>query len=100
MGLNRTSSVRCQANSKLFGDSLTQRVRELKHHIERLRIPLAKMESARKHPTDNPIAYPAISREFGIAWQIAADVFISRRELSDKLLRLVGDIRGNVTPSA
>ena len=66
---------------------LTER---LKHRFERIRIPLAKMELARRHPTDDPIAYPAINLELGVASQVAEDTFITRRELSDALLDLAG----------
>ena len=89
----RTLNQRCHSDRNLFGDSITKRIRELKHQIERLRIPLAKMEPARRHPNDNPIAYPAISRDHGIAWQLTPDDFISRKELSEVLLLLVSDIR-------
>lgn len=59
----------------------------LKREFNRLRIPLAKMEpsSARKN-TDCHIAYPALCPSNGIAWQVARDVFITRRDLADKLL--------------
>ena len=51
-------------------------------------MPLAKMELA-KYPTDDPITYPSIHFEDGIAWRVAKDTFISRRRLSEGLLELV-----------
>ncbi len=89
--LVRTLDQRCQANPNLFGSDLTDRVRATKQQINRRRIPLAKMEPAGKHPTDNPIAYPAITPNHGISWQVAADTFITRRELSDAFLQLMTD---------
>ena len=72
------------------GDDYAAHVRDLKLRMERLRVPLAKMGAAKRHPTDNPIAYPAIDLELGIAWQVAKDTLISRHELPDALLELAG----------
>lgn len=74
---------------------------DLKHEIERLRIPLAKFEPARRFATDSPIAYPALmGRDLGVAWHLGPDTFVSRRELSDALLSLVEDIRSRVQQDA
>jgi hypothetical protein len=91
--LIRTLDQKCHANKNLLDEPLCKRIHTLKHQIERLRIPLAKMEPAKRSPKDSSIAYPAISRDHGIAWQIAANVFISRREISDAMLQLGCDIR-------
>lgn len=91
--LVRTLDQRCQAKPDLFGPELTARVRVTKQQINRLRIPLAKMEAAGKHPTDSPIAYPAITLSHGISWQLTADTFITRREVSDAFLQLMTDLR-------
>jgi hypothetical protein len=89
----RTLDQRCQKDKDAFGLVLNQRIKDLKHAFERLRIPLAKMEPAKHHPNDSTIAYPAISRENGEAWQVARDVYISHRELSNALLQLTTDIQ-------
>jgi hypothetical protein len=91
--LVRTLDQKCHANKNLLDEPLRKRVNTLKQQIERLRIPLAKMAPAKRNPKDSSIAYPAISRDHGIAWQIAANVFISRREISDVILQLGCDIR-------
>jgi len=91
--LVRTLDQRCDPDVSLHGTELTHRVRSLKHRMERLRVPLAKMEPAKRYPGDSPIAYPGISSQFGVAWQLAANTFVSRRELSDALLQLAEDIR-------
>lgn len=96
----RSLDQRCRADTAPLGGELNRRVNGFKHKIERLRIPLAKFEPARRSATDSPIAYPAISRELGVAWQLAPDTFVSRRELSDELLSLVEDIRSNVQQDA
>jgi hypothetical protein len=39
------------------------------------------------------MAYPIISRDFGLAWHVAQDTYISRRELSDQLLDFLADLK-------
>jgi hypothetical protein len=57
---------------------------------ERLRIPLAKFEPAKKHKdTDSKIAYPSINPQVGIAWQLGDDFHVSRADLSDSFLELL-----------
>jgi hypothetical protein len=91
--LIRTISQRCRNEAPLLGEALAQRVTELKHDFERLRIPLAKMEPASRHrQTDFPIAYPEIHREMGISWRVSEDMHISRQELANRLLALFEDI--------
>ncbi len=58
--LVRTLDQRCHADPALLGNNLTTRVRELKHSMERLRMPLAKMETANRYPSDDSIAWPSI----------------------------------------
>jgi hypothetical protein len=65
--------------------------------MERLRISLVKMETARRFPVDDTIAYPIISRDFGLAWHVAQDTYISRRELSDQLLDFLADLKKRQT---
>ena len=75
-------------------DAMAGKIGNVKHRFERVRIPLAKMEPARRHKdTDSPIAYPAIHRDLGIAWQLTADEFVTRRELSDAMLELLTELR-------
>lgn len=61
-------------------------VRSAKHQFERLRVPLAKMEPARRFPDDSSIAFPTLSRESGFSWVLGAGVVISRADLSMLLL--------------
>ncbi|USD33661.1 MULTISPECIES: hypothetical protein [Vibrio] len=64
-------------------------VRGLKHKFERLRVPLAKFEAARKNPTGYTYAYPEINTMLGTSWRISNTESISRRELSDEFLQLM-----------
>lgn len=57
--------------------------------FERLRMPLAKFEVAHRHKKDSRIAYPALNSQYGIAWQVSENTFISRGELADELLALL-----------
>ena len=43
------------------------------------------------------MAYPTISRDFGLAWHVAQDTYISRRELSDQLLDFLADLKKRQT---
>lgn len=84
----RTMDQRCRIDSTLVADHVL--IRNAKHFFERVRVPLAKFEAARRHTdTDSTIAYPSLNREHGIAWQVAEGVFISRRELSECLMELL-----------
>ena len=68
---------------------------EIKKIFNRLRVPLAKMEPASAHKTtDSHIAYPALHREKGIAWQVSRDIFINRDDLADELLAKLERMKG------
>ena len=94
--LIRTLDQRRRTNPGVISEPFSTRITGLKHSMERLRIPLAKMEPSRRYPSDSPIAYPALSRDFGIAWHVAANTFISRRELSDSLLSILTDMKAHL----
>lgn len=96
--LVRTLTQRCRENGNLLGENLVQEIIKLKQDIERLRIPLAKMEPSRRHrKTDAPIAYPTIHNEFGISWRVSQNTYITRREISDNFLSLLEQIRQSDT---
>jgi len=95
--LVRTLDQRWRTGATTLPDESGNHVAVLKRRMERLRIPLAKMETARRFPVDNTIAYPTISRDFGLAWHVAQDTYISRRELSDQLLDFLADLKKRQT---
>lgn len=64
-----------------------------KKSFARIRMPLAKFQAATKHKTDSHTAYPALNTTKGVAWQIATDCTITRRELSDDLLDMLESIK-------
>lgn len=69
-------------------------ITELLRRFARLRMPLAKFEPAERHQTtDSHVAFPVLNAEYGVAWQVSEDAFISRGELADKFLAL---LEGNV----
>jgi hypothetical protein len=79
----------------IYGGTLNQETNRFKHNIERVRVPLAKIESSRRHPTDHPIAYPAWVNDKGVGWQVDASTVVARIDLSDELLALVENLRLN-----
>ena len=87
----RTMDQKCRADSSLV--TKHNDVTDSKHYFERVRIPLAKFESARRYKeTDSTIAYPSLNREHGIAWQVSENLFISRLELSECFINLLRGI--------
>ena len=95
--LVRTLDQRWRTGATTLPAESGNRVTALKRRMERLRIPLAKTETARRFPIDHAMAYPIISRDFGLAWHVAQDTYISRRELSDQLLDFLADLKKRQT---
>lgn len=89
--LIRVIDQKCRADKSLISNPRI--VSDAKAAFERIRIPLAKFESARRYrDTDSTVAYPSLDRVHGIAWQIAEDVYISRGELSERFLNLLREL--------
>jgi hypothetical protein len=66
----------------------------LKRRFERLRIPLAKQEPARRYEdTDWALAFPTLVQGHGVAWRVSGDTVISRRGLADGFLDVLKSIR-------
>ena len=94
--LVRSICQRIGENRVVVSDETAQRFRELKKEFNRLRVPLAKMEPASVHKnTDSHIAFPALDPQKGIAWQVSEDVFVTRRDLADRLLAVLEFTWGN-----
>jgi hypothetical protein len=92
--LVRTICQRIAENRTAVPEEIARSFEELKREFTRLRVPLAKMESASAHKnTDSRIAYPALSPTRGIGWEVAQGVFISRQDLADHLLATLEDAR-------
>ncbi|WP_159870820.1 MULTISPECIES: hypothetical protein [unclassified Raoultella] len=70
-------------------------INTLKNKINRLRIPLAKMEASERNHNDSPIATPGYNIKDGISWQLNYDFWITRKELSDETLTLLELISKN-----
>jgi uncharacterized protein (DUF2461 family) len=95
--LVRRLDQRWRTRAITMPEEFGSRVAALRRRMERLRIPLAKMETARRFPTDSAMAYPTISRDFGVAWHVAQDTYITRRELSNQLLDFLADLKKRQT---
>ena len=89
----RTLDQRTREASAGTPSPAAERITATKHLFERVRIPLAQFEASRRNPNDSPIAYPAVSPVHGIAWLVADNTFVSRRQLSDAFLALLSDLR-------
>jgi len=95
--LVRTLDQRWRIGATTLPDEFGSRVTALKRRMDRLRMPLVKLETARRFPTDGTLAYPIISRDFGVAWHIAQDTYVTRRELADQLLNFLADLKKHQT---
>lgn len=84
----RTLSQRADKDKKLFNTSVAKRIRETKHRLEEVRIPLAKLEP-RRLKGETALALPGVfNNSFG--WIVEpAGKFYSRRELADTVLDLL-----------
>ena len=90
----RTLSQRTKEKPKVITKKLASRILSAKKTFERLRIPLAKFEPAKRHTkTDFAVARPALHREQGISWRVAQKAFVPRRRLSDSLYTLLSAIQ-------
>lgn len=76
------------------GAEITSKSKVLKSDFERLRVPLAKFEPARKHQnTDYRFPLGCMQPGRGLCWAVADGVVISRMELSDKLVGFLLDLK-------
>lgn len=88
--LVRTIAEKSRQDPSLQSSEAHHLLSDLEVDLERLRIPLAKLEPAKRHKnTDFSIAFPATHPKKGFAWQVAEGVYISRRDLADSLLHYV-----------
>jgi hypothetical protein len=86
----RTMSERVRAKPSLLSKRLAERTHRTKRYLERVRIPLAKLEPATRHAaTDFAEALPAMHSSLGISWKVANRVFVPRRRMADRLLKLL-----------
>src|SRR5262249_35109155 len=95
--LIRTLDQRLRIGATAMTDEFATRIAALKRKMERLRTPLVKMETPRRFPTESTMAYPSISPGFGVAWHVAEDMYVTRRELSDQLLGFLADFKERQT---
>jgi len=95
--LVRTLDQRWRIGATTLPNEFASRIAALRRRMERLWIPLVKMETPRRFPTESTMAYPTISRGFGVAWHVAEDMYITRRELSDQLLGFLADLKDRQT---
>ena len=85
----RTLSQFADAGNSNKFEGMKEDIRLLKHEFEKLRVPLAKFEAARRNPNGYPFAYPVIDKDLGVSWLIGQNDHVPRKYLSDKMLALV-----------
>jgi len=86
----RTVDQKIRKNPKCTSPQTASLVTSVKRHFERVRVPLAKLEAAKKHSaTDRAIAYPLFDLNNGVAWTLNEHECIYRRDLSESLLILL-----------
>lgn len=80
-------------NRDSFIASYKERLVDIKRDFARIRIPLSKFEPAKDYSeTDYCIAFPVIVAQKGSGWKTSENHWVSRSELSDKMLKLLEDI--------
>ncbi len=84
----RTIYQRCE-NQNIFRQEIINQIKDVKDYFTRIRVPLAKLEPAKKYKnTDHSIAFPH-NTKFGLGWLIGNNRCILRINLSDKFLELL-----------
>lgn len=85
----RAIEQRCHPPSPI-NIATAELIRQTKRAFERMRIPLAKFEHAHRFShTDTMIAFPALDPQDGIAWRVADDVVVLRKELSESFMKML-----------
>jgi hypothetical protein len=69
---------------------VTDKCRQLKHEFERIRMPLAKLETPKyHHTTDYGVAYAGFNETHGLGWMVSGNDFISRDQLGIGMLEFL-----------
>lgn len=95
----RTLSQKADENEELFGATVNKKIRETKHKLEEVRIPLAKLEPrirvkktkkiAGEVMKETALAFPAMHKK-SFGWIVEpSGKFYSRCELADDILDLL-----------
>lgn len=87
--LVRTIDQRAREGDIFMVDEVMECVKVLKRELERIRMPLAKMATARRFKGDYPTPEPYVMSGYGVAWRVSDEALFSRRKLSDGLLELL-----------
>ena len=92
----RTMSQKADQNKGHFNEDETKKIREIKHKLEEVRIPLAKLEPrGRPKKGETSLALPGSSGD-SFGWIVEpTGRFYTRRELAESLLELLKFIHEN-----
>jgi hypothetical protein len=93
--LARSVDQRCHEEPPLFSVEFSRTIKSTKIAFERIRIPLAKFEPARRYQaTDSAVAWPGLYRDLGVGWSLGRDIYVLRRQLADDLLSTLEILKG------
>lgn len=93
----RTTDQRIRSHPVLLQNPIAERIRETKRFCARVRVPLAKLEAASAHKaTDYSVPGVSLVQGRGTAWYIADDTIVSRRDVSDRFLDCLEQLRAEV----
>jgi hypothetical protein len=85
----RALDHKCRTDVALVAPTQAAEVTRTKIRIERVRIPLAKFEQARRFAMDSAVAYPVLHKDYGVAWLVSRNTLVSREELAQVFLRML-----------
>jgi hypothetical protein len=78
------------ATATTSSKEVTDKCLRLKHEFERIRMPLAKLETPKHHhQTDYGVAYAAFDKTYGQGWMVSENDFITRDQLGRGLLEFL-----------
>ncbi len=78
------------SEKNLFDGEIRKDIKDVKHYFERIRVPMTKMESARRGYKDD-YNYPLLHFKMGegAIWMINKTTYLSRKVLSETFLKLL-----------
>ncbi len=80
----------CLRDSSELSKDVKERCKKLKIEFERIRMPLAKLETPdRHHQTDYGVAYAGFNETHGLGWMVSENDFVSREKLGIALLEFL-----------
>ena len=96
--ITRTLDQRCKV--KHAGSAISGHFQDLKHTLELVRVPLAKIEAPRRSPDGYSYAKAFLLKEKGYGWGVSPGNRIVFTEMSDKMVTVLTSYQSSVKESA